>query len=207
MDIAVGCCPVVDVVVLHLEAKVAMQLDIRTDAVYAACRSPSGIFAEDVVPSIYLQPVGYGHSYLSIPGICFIRTIVPSLSFGIEVVDVPAFMMCIFGTDAPVVMLVDGGECPAATADRDAVFTGESACPSEEPDVEVLDGLHLYVAYPVLLRVVVLAVLSITVIDGCLIANQPMLVQSERSCAGQAANSCQVPHPRDSRGCRRRSNV
>ena len=77
-------------------------------------------------------------------------------------------------------MLVVCAESPAVTLDRNAVFTGESARPPEEADVEVLDGLHLDVAHPVLLRIIVPAVLPVAVEDGGLIANQTAAVLAHR---------------------------
>ena len=69
-------------------------------------------------------------------------------------------------------MLINRAQRPAVTLDRNAVFTGKSTRPPEEADVEVLDRLHLNVAHPVLLRIIVLAVLPVAVVDGCLVPNQ-----------------------------------
>ena len=77
-------------------------------------------------------------------------------------------------------MLVDGAERPSVAPCTYPIRTSISACPAEESDVEVLDGLHLNVANPVLLLVVVLLVLSVTVLDSYLIAEEPVLVLANR---------------------------
>ena len=73
-------------------------------------------------------------------------------------------------------MLVDGAKRPSVAPHAYPIRACISACPAEETDVEVLDGLHLDVAYPVLLLVVVFLVLSVTVINCGLITDEPMLV-------------------------------
>ena len=84
--------------------------------------------------------------------------------------------MRIFSPETPIIMLVDGAKRPSVAPHAYSIRACISACPAEETDVEVLDGLHLDVAYPVLLLVVVFLVLSVTVIHCGLLTDEPMLV-------------------------------
>ena len=170
MIIVVGSCSVVYIIILHLKLQVLVQLEVRTDAVDASHRVPFGILPIDIVAAINLQPRGNRHAKHGVPGIGPVGS----------VIELAARMVRIFGTEAPVLMLIDTRECPSVAPYAHAVCAGVSARPTIDADEEVFNRLHLDVAHPVLLFVVVLLILPIAVIYGGLITDEAMLVVAYR---------------------------
>ena len=136
MIISVGSSTVVNIVVLHLELQVLVQLEVRAEAIDAPHRAPSGIFAIDIIAAINLQPRRNRHTSKHIPGICLARsTWFPGLRRRIEVVYIVTCMVRIFSTEAPVLVIIFAGESPTPAFDTHLVCTRIGSRPSEEGDI------------------------------------------------------------------------